>query len=156
MRGEWRAGRWRGVPLYFHWTVLLGLPWLYYRTHSFEATLLSFAAYTALLLLHELGHAAAAKWRGAEVHSIRLLFIHGECRHEEPYYEKDDVIIAWGGVAAQLAVLVVALVAGKLMLAIAFAAYYKASSIFGVFIEINILTMAVNLIPVAPLDGAKA
>ena len=84
MRGSWRLGRWRGVPISLHWTVLIGLPWFYYETRSFAGTATAFVAFFFLILIHELGHAAVARWRGVEVESIRLFFIHGTCSTEEP------------------------------------------------------------------------
>ncbi len=151
-----QLGKWRGIRISVHWTVLIGLPWLYYHTRSASATAISFVAFFFLLLAHELGHAAVALWRNVAVGEIRLLFIHGLCMHDEPYHEKDDVLIAWGGVAAQLVVLVIALGANKLLAILSPFTYQIASPLFQVLTATNILMMIINLIPVAPLDGAKA
>lgn len=156
MRSTWSLGSWRGIPLSLHWTVLLTLPWFYYQTRSAVATAVSFAALSCLLLVHELGHAAVARWRRVEVGSIQLFFLHGLCAHDEPYYEEDDVLIAWGGVAAQFVVLIVAFGAELVLAALAPFAAQLASPVFRVLIDANIVIMAINLIPVAPLDGAKA
>ena len=156
MRSTWRLGRWRGVPITLHWTVLLALPWFYYQTRSFTATAIACVAFFFLLVVHELGHAAVARWRNVAVERIQLYFIHGLCTHDEPYYEEDDVLIAWGGVAAQLVVLVVAFAANLLLPASTPFAYEVAAPLFGVLIQTNLLMMVINLIPVAPLDGAKA
>src|SRR5512138_70718 len=94
----WRIGKWRGIPISLHWTVLFGLPWFYYQGKNVPATAISFTAFLFLLLAHELGHAAVALWRNVEVCEIQLFFIHGLCWHDEPYHEQDDVLIAWGGV----------------------------------------------------------
>jgi Zn-dependent protease len=87
---------------------------------------------------------------------IELRFIHGVCAHEAPYREIDDVLIAWGGVAAQLVVLVVALVADMLLAAASPAARSIAAPFLFVFIGTNVFIIIFNLIPLAPLDGAKA
>jgi hypothetical protein len=100
MRSTWRLGKWRGVPIALHWTVLLGLPWFYFQTRSVTAAAISFVGFLLLLVAHELGHAAVAMWRGVRVRKIQLYFIHGLCTHDEAYHEEDDVLIAWGGVAA--------------------------------------------------------
>ena len=115
MRSSWRLGQWRGVPISAHWTVLIGLPWFYYETRSLAGTAIAFVAFCFLILAHELGHAAVARWRRVEVESIRLFFIHGTCATAEPHYELDDVLIAWGGVAAQFVVLVIAFSAALLI-----------------------------------------
>ncbi|HJY76071.1 MAG TPA: hypothetical protein VKE95_05530 [Burkholderiales bacterium] len=156
MRPTWRLGKWRGIPVLLHWTVFIGLFWFYYKTRSVPATAISFAAFFFLLIAHEFGHAAVARWRGVGVDEIELFFIHGLCRHEEPYYERDDVLIAWGGVAAQFVVMVIAFGTGKLLTTLSPFAYQAATPLFRVFIETNFVMVAFNLIPVAPLDGAKA
>lgn len=156
MRGTWWLGRWRGIPIALHWTVLLGLPWFLYQTRTFTGMLVAFAAFTFLLLAHELGHAAVALWRRVEVVHIRLLFLHGVCAHEAPDYEEDDVLIAWGGVAAQFVVLVIALGVNSLLPTLSPVAYFWAAPALAVLIETNLLIMVLNLIPVAPLDGVKA
>ncbi|HVJ30758.1 MAG TPA: Zn-dependent protease, partial [Gammaproteobacteria bacterium] len=82
MRSSWRLGQWRGVPISLHWTVFIGIPWFYYETRSLAGTAIAFVAFCFLILIHELGHAAVARWRGVEVESIRLFFIHGTCTTE--------------------------------------------------------------------------
>src|SRR5262245_12010070 len=156
MRSNWRLGQWRGVPVSVHWTVLIGIPWSYYETRSLAGTAIAFVAFSFLILIHELGHAAVARWRGVEVESIRLLFIHGTCTTEEPYHELDDVLIAWGGVAAQLVVLVIAFSVDLLLSAFAPLVAWIASPVFRVLIGSNLFIMIVKLIPVAPFDGFKA
>jgi len=156
MRSSWRLGRWRGAPISLHWTVLIAIPWFYYETRTLVDTVAAFVAFFFLILIHELGHAAVARWRGVEVESIRLFFIHGTCSTEEPDYELDDVLIAWGGVAAQFVVLVIAFSADLLLPTVSPLAHGFVSTLLRVLIEINLFLMIVNLIPVAPFDGAKA
>jgi stage IV sporulation protein FB len=156
MRATWRLGKWRGIPIVLHWTVFLGVPWFYYQTRSVAATVVSFAAFFFLLIAHELGHALVARWRNVPVGSIQLFLIHGSCTHDEPYDEEDDVLIAWGGVAAQLVVLVVAAAASLLVTTALPVAHAVTAPLFRVLIQTNLLIMVINLIPVAPLDGAKA
>jgi Zn-dependent protease len=136
--------------------VLLALPWFYYQTRSLAATAISCVAFFFLLVAHELGHAAVARWRSVGVESIQLYFIHGLCTHNEPHSEEDDVLIAWGGVAAQFVVLAAAFGASLLVTASAPLAYSFTAPMFRVLIETNLFMIVVNLLPVAPLDGAKA
>jgi Zn-dependent protease len=156
MRSTWRLGKWRGIPIFLHWTVLLGLLWFYYQTRSLSATLISFAAFTMLLLAHELGHAIVALWRNVRVFKIQLYVIHGICAHDEPYHEEDDVLIAWGGVAAQFVLLVLALLADFLLPIFSPFAHAAMWPLLRVFIDTNLLIIVLNLIPIEPLDGAKA
>ena len=50
-----------------------------------------------------------ARWRKTPVESITLYGIHGETAHGYPRTRGDDIAIAWGGVGAQILVLVVSL-----------------------------------------------
>jgi Zn-dependent protease len=156
MRATWQLYKWRGIPITLHWTVFLGLPWFYYLTRSVADTVISFSALFFLLAAHELGHAIVAMWRRVRVYTIELFLIHGICTHDEPYYEKDDVLISWGGVAAQFVVLVIAIVAELLLASLSPATHQWLSPLLRVLIGTNTVIMIINLIPVAPLDGATA
>lgn len=156
MRSSWRLGQWRGIPISLHWTVFIGIPWFLWQTRSLAGTAIAFFAFFLLLLAHELGHAAVARWRRVEVEHIQLFFLHGHCAHEPPDYELDDVLIAWGGVAAQFIVLVIALGADVLLTTFWPIAPALTSPLLRVFIGTNVLIMIFNLVPVAPFDGAKA
>ncbi|HET7607206.1 MAG TPA: hypothetical protein VFL84_00895 [Gammaproteobacteria bacterium] len=156
MRARWQLGQWRGIPISLHWTVFIGIPWFLWQTRSLVDTGVAFVAFGVLLLLHELGHAAVALSRRVEVHEIQLFFLHGSCAHELPDYELDDVLIAWGGVAAQFVVLVVAFGADVLLAAFSPIAHVLASPLLRVFIATNIFIMIFNLLPIASFDGAKA
>jgi Zn-dependent protease len=156
MRSSWRLGRWRGIPIALHWTVFIGIAWFFYLTRSLLDTVVAFFAFLFLLLIHELGHAAVALRRQVEVDKIQLYFLHGNCAHEYPDHELDDVLIAWGGVAAQFVVLVVALAADALLAAASPFARVMASPLLQVFISTNIFIMIFNLLPIASFDGAKA
>jgi stage IV sporulation protein FB len=156
MRWTWRLGKVGGIPIFLHWTVFIALAWFYYRTRSVGDTAISFVGLFGLLLAHELGHAAVARWRRVEVGWIQLYFLHGVCAHEHPDTEEDDVFIAWGGVAAQLAVLIAAFGVDLVLAAVSPAGHAAAVPLLRVLIDVNLFIMIVNLIPVPPLDGAKA
>lgn len=156
MRTSWRIMQWRGVPIFLNWTVLIGLPWFYYRLGNLVDMAAAFVALLSLLLIHEMGHAAVAKWRQVPVLEIRLFLLHGHCMHEVPEQKSDGVWIAWGGVAAQFALLVIAFAVSKLLEAMAFELYLHAQPVLGVFIATNIFIMLFNLTPLPGLDGTKA
>ncbi len=154
--GYWKLGKWKKIPVFFHWTIFLWLPWYWWTHKNVVDTALTFVAFVALLCIHELGHAIAARSSRVPVYAIRLYLLHGQCEHEEPYYEAEDVFIAWGGVLAQLVVLAVALAALYLSRLLAPYLEYFLAPLFSVFINTNIVIAVINLIPVAPLDGHKA
>ena len=104
-------------------------------------------------MVADCGHALMARRLGYDVLSIRLAFCHGACEHEAPHTEADDVLIAWAGVLAQLAVavplLVIASIFDKQDLGYAGAAV-------GLLGYANLLVALVNLAPARGLDGATA
>lgn len=154
--GLWQLARWKGVPILFHWSLLLGLVWFGLLYRGAVPALLTFAGFFALLLIHELGHAVAAWSRGVRVHEIRLYLLHGLCRHAYPNRERDHVFIAWGGVLAQGVVLVIAVAAKWTLEVTAPDINLLLAPLFRSLILGNMVMIAINLIPVAPLDGHLA
>jgi stage IV sporulation protein FB len=111
------------------------------------------ACYLAILVVHEYGHAFVARALGYEVDSIWLTPLHGWCVYEAPDYEWDEVLVSWGGVAAQLAVAV----------PVAFLALAAWGDDWGYLTPIivvlgyaNLVVVAVNLLPSEDLDGKVA
>jgi stage IV sporulation protein FB len=155
-QGLWQLARWKGVPILMHWSVLLGLVWFGLRYQRLVPALLTFLGFFALLLVHELGHAIAARSRNVPVFGIRLYLLHGLCSHAQPHRERDVVFIAWGGVLAQGCVLVLALVTRLILSSAAPLVQFELSPLFNVLITGNLFMIALNLIPVAPLDGHRA
>src|ERR1700757_3151548 len=94
-----------------HWTVLLAFAWLWVWSRSLVFAAIGLAAFIPLKLLHEFGHAAMARRRGLAVYDITINFLHGETSHAQPRNERDDILIAWSGVAAQAVLLLLAWVA---------------------------------------------
>ena len=157
MRTSWRLVTWRGVPVALDWTVLLALPWFYFLHRDLIDMALAFVAFFALMLVHELGHAAMAKWRKVPVIDIRLFIMHGYCRYAEPDHEADAIWIAWGGVAAQGLLLLLALgISGLLRAQSYYDIHRELLPMLWILIETNILIILLNLVPVPPLDGATA
>jgi hypothetical protein len=153
----WHLGRWFGVPVSMHWTVLLAFPWLWLWTQSVVMALIGLGAYVLLLIVHELGHTMMARWRGLGVHDITLNGLHGETSHDYPRNERDDILIAWSGVGAQAIVLLLALAVTPLLRAggSAWIGYFSAPVLM-VFTLWNMFLMIVALLPIGPMDGHRA
>jgi Zn-dependent protease len=157
MRSSWlQLGRTRvlGARVYVHWSVVAVAGLLAFV--SFKSPIhaaVSIAAYFGVIVIHELGHALMARRLGYAVGAIHIGFLHGRCEFEAPYTERDDVLIAWAGVAAQFAVAVPILI-----IATAFEDYdfgYAAPAI--VFLgHLNVMIALVNLAPAPGLDGGTA
>jgi len=104
--GCWRAFSVAGIPVVFHWSALALLTlfaaaaWWIGSGPATAAVCLS-----ALLLVREIGHACVARRLGYEVFEIRLFPLMGQCRHARAYSGFEEALIGWGGIAAQLLLL---------------------------------------------------
>jgi len=147
--GYLNLGRWRGAVIRLHWSILLGA--VVFGGFRFDPVFL--AGYVGLVLLHEIGHALVV-WRyGHSVTIIEATGFGGTCHWSGNATPFEESAIAWGGVLAQAALL-----AG----AYAWVAWGSppASAAEWTLIQLatstNLWLIAVNLMPVPPLDGAKA
>ena len=111
------------------------------------------ACYYGLILLHEAGHAAMARRLGYAAPDIYLGLIHGLCEVDHPDSLRDDALIAWGGVLAQLAVAVPLVALAQVDGITAQAAWAIPIGVFGYF---SLWMAALNLVPAFGLDGTKA
>jgi stage IV sporulation protein FB len=143
------VGHWKKVPIRVHASTPLGL--LLFSGFQFAPVL--WACLLSLVLVHELGHALVVKSVGATATEIMLTGFGGHCAWVGDVSPLGRAAIASGGVAAQLVLLVVALAAWQLDAvpdtAVAHDALYALTVSNGRLI-------ALNLIPLAPLDGAQA
>jgi len=152
----WQLGTWRRIPVSMHWTVLIAFAWLYLFFWDLLATVIASAAFFALLVAHEFGHVAVLRKRKISVESIELFGIHGRTSHGWAS-ATDEILIAWGGVGAQVVVLLVALAIGyALELFVSPIVWVAAAPILFVFTKLNIFLMVVVLLPIGPFDGHSA
>jgi stage IV sporulation protein FB len=154
--GYWKLVHWKKIPVYAHWTILLWFPWVLIQGMKLVWLFPTFLAFITILLFHEFGHAIAARYTDTKVYAIKLFLMHGECTHETPYYESEDILIAWGGVLGQLLLLVLAVVAQYLLFYFSPMWIFQLSPVFDVLTKTNLIIIAFNLIPVKPLDGVVA
>jgi len=157
MENYWRLGKWAGIPVSLHWTVLLVFPWLFLMLDSVVAAAIGSVAFFGLLVAHEFGHAAIARWRGIYVEDITLYGMHGQTSVGLKRTPLDDVLIAWGGIAAQIVVLILALVASLLLAGTSSLLILTlAGPILLVLTKWNAFLMVVALLPIGPMDGGRA
>jgi Zn-dependent protease len=144
----------RGVRVYAHWSLLLiGTLILLGPFERPAETLAAWIAFFSVILIHECGHMLMAQWKGYDVLAIELYPIHGFVRFQEPWSRYDDALIAWGGVLAQAAV---ALPLVTWVAIFGFTRSDPANVAIGILGYYSLVVALFNLIPVAPLDGAKA
>lgn len=146
-----------GAAVYVHWTawavplVLLAISW-----RRPEVGLIAAASYLLIIVAHEAGHALAARRFDVRATAIHLGFMHGRCSFdaESTYYlEKEELIVAWGGVLAQAAIAAPILVAHALT---GFGDIYPFQFIVKYLGTVNLLIAAFNLLPFPGADGEKA
>lgn len=135
------------APIRIHWSTPLGL-----ALGSFFQWRIAIA--TALLIvLHELGHAAMVVRARARVVRIDVLPFGGRCLWRGNLGPTRRAAVAWGGVLAQLALLLVTV---ALLAAFGFPRAGLLDDLAVTFTLINGLYIFTNLLPVEPLDGAEA
>ena len=147
-RGCLRVGRLKGVPLRLHWTLPIGAVLFCGE----QGGPVAWGAFAALILVHELGHAALVRRYRLHVIDVTLHGAGGECHYSGEPTEMQRTLIAWGGVVAQAMVLVIA--------CLALAPHGPPSptrdALVTAFIDRNLAMILLNLLPFRPLDGGEA
>lgn len=148
------APRLFGAEFRIHWSAWLltgGIAAL--SVHAPLAGLVSILSYFSMILLHECGHALFAARLGYRVHSIELGALHGRCCHETHGHERDEAVIAWGGVLAQFAVAIPIIVLYSLGLFDGIEILKPIPVYLGF---LSALIALLNLAPAPFLDGGRA
>jgi Zn-dependent protease/predicted transcriptional regulator len=165
-RRRWsiRIGRLLGIDVYLHATLFVLLAWIVggnvasglgWRSALGMASLV--AAVFAIVVLHELGHAMAARAFGIRTRDITLYPIGGVARLERiPEQPKQELLIALAGPAVNVG-LAVAFGAASLALygtPVAFDLEPGAPAL-PALTSINVTLAVFNLLPAFPLDGGR-
>jgi stage IV sporulation protein FB len=146
--GYWLLGRWRGAPIKLHFSVVLCLI-LFSR---FRWSPGFFVAYPCLLLAHELGHAVLVQRYGHRLAAVEVTGLGGVCHWSGNAAPLERAIIAWGGVLAQLGVFAATELWLWLLPPTGGFGWQMASA----FTDTNLWLIGINLLPIPPLDGARA
>jgi hypothetical protein len=148
-RGSLTVARLRGIPIRLHWTLPLGA--LVFGGFRFAPGF--WAGFLLLVLFHELGHAALVRAFRLRVEGIDITGFGGLCHWSGRATATERGVIAWGGVLAQ-ALLLAGTVAALFLLGRPRTAF--AAELVSVFTYTNVWLIALNLLPVPPLDGFEA
>lgn len=140
-------GHFGDAPIRVHWS----MPISAYVLCGFGFVPGAWLGFLLLILLHELGHAFLARAFGGHVVSIDAHAVGGSCAWGGDISYKQRAMVAWGGVLAQLAVLITSPLWSKLLPSWSFFQDFAS-----VLTTTNLVLIALNLIPVRPFDGAEA
>jgi Zn-dependent protease len=154
-----------GIPLKVHWTFWVMLAGLFayylYQGASVTAAGMGVALVVAVfgcVVLHELGHAMAARRYGIPTLDITLFPIGGVARLQRiPKKPIEELVIALAGPAVNLVIAIILFrVGGVSFTAESLAATLGGSvGILAILAWINIGLMVFNLIPAFPMDGGR-
>lgn len=165
----WKIGSIRGIPLRIHATfplVLLWAAWEWGRNGSLHTALYGMALVVALfgcVVLHELGHAFVARWRGIVVEEILLLPLGGLAQFRSPLDNpRDEFLVAVAGPLVNLALIgvllpptlvpLVSLTQFGLINALTTPGW---QSLAFYLLLTNALLAGFNLLPIFPMDGGR-
>lgn len=160
-----RLGRIAGIPVFVHWTFWILIAfylWSSYAMHGNLREALTAVAFVLSLfgcvVLHEMGHALAARRYGIETKDITLLPIGGVARLERmPEKPSQELVVALAGPMVNV---LIALILFPFASAAVSIDYRTAEPIvtrpflvnlFGA----NVLLVLFNLIPAFPMDGGR-
>jgi len=161
MKWSWRLGRAAGVDVYLHFTFLLLLGWEFFSraVHGdFAGAVWQGLVFNLVLfgtvVLHELGHALAARHYGIGTADITLLPIGGVARLlASPDTPKEELVIALAGPAVN--VMLAGLIFAALQLAPGLAGLGVVGAVIVRWLHINVALLVFNLIPAFPMDGGR-
>lgn len=141
-------GQIKDIPIYIHWSAPFGAMCI----SGLKFLPLMWLAYLLLILIHELGHAAALKYCRYQVTKVTMDGLGGKCHWIGSATWKETLLISSGGILAQLVVLAVGIAYMIIMSPIPLSSDYLLQ-VLNVATLINILLIAFNLLPIQTLDG---
>jgi ATP-dependent Clp protease adapter protein ClpS len=105
-----------GIPVYVHWSCFLGGLMLS-AAGAFRTKLMLplMVGYLLLVLIHEAGHAVAARWLGVHVFAIRMKGLGGTCSMEVAPGARATLIVFSAGLVAQIVLFTVTVLAQQLL-----------------------------------------
>jgi Zn-dependent protease len=157
-----RIGTAFGIGIYLHWTVVFLPLWIVVSASGTEGPGIPFllvftSALVACLILHELGHALAARLFGIGTRDITMYPIGGVARlermSEKPW---EEMLIAIAGPAVNV---VIAMVLGAAALVLFTANPQLFETVPGKFLGLmvlaNVVLVVFNMLPAFPMDGGR-
>lgn len=163
MRGSMRIATLAGIGVYVHWTFALLILWvLYIYGGGGPIVIVEGIAFVlaifACVVLHELGHALAARRFGVGTRDITLLPIGGVARLQRmPEAPVEELVVAVAGPAVNVAI--AGAIALVLLVTAGIPTIDMLTRIDGGFLgrlaAVNLFLVVFNLIPAFPMDGGR-
>ncbi|HWA83794.1 MAG TPA: site-2 protease family protein [Fimbriimonadaceae bacterium] len=161
MKWSLRIGRIAGIDIYVHATFAILLVWLVaveYLNHQSTRSILSAMAFMLLIfliiVLHELGHALAARRYGIETERITLWPIGGVASlNRIPEDPKQELVVAFAGPLVNFAIsagIFIGFLVSHTLYSV-----LDAGNILGQLFWVNIFLAFFNLLPAFPMDGGR-
>lgn len=165
MKWAWRIGRFAGIDVFVHATFLLLVVWVYLENqqsggsfNSFLHSLLFLLTVFAIIVMHEFGHALAARRYGIRTRDITLLPIGGVARLERmPEEPRQELVVALAGPAVNLAIVILlTLVLTPAALLGSLREMHLPGGAFLLrLLWVNVWLIVFNMIPAFPMDGGR-
>jgi Zn-dependent protease/predicted transcriptional regulator len=165
MRWSWKIGEWAGIGVYLHATFVMLIGFLVISNLMAGASLAGalsgvgfMLALFACVLLHEFGHALAARRYGIPTKDITLLPIGGLARLEKmPDKPQQELVVALAGPLVNVIIAAALLVV--LVMTNGLEPLTNLTVTQGSFLErllvVNVVLVLFNLIPAFPMDGGR-
>ena len=165
MKWSWKIGEIAGIGVFVHATFLILVVWIglsYWQSERSIAAVIEGVGFILALfgcvVLHELGHALAARRYGIATRDITLLPIGGVARLERmPEDPKQEIVVAIAGplvnVVIAAAIYVGLFISGNVI------SSEQVTIVGGSFLVslmlVNVILVLFNLIPAFPMDGGR-
>lgn len=151
LRGSWQVAGPLGIPMLLNWSIPLGvIPMAMFVGFSIIPLLYCVVGYVLLILVHELGHAVAAKLVGLKVFAIEVSALGGLCWFQRTPVTAKALFVASGGVLAQIVLFVCVL---PVAMSRSLDPSHFVNCLLLVFTVYNLLMLLLNLIPIKDRRG---
>lgn len=154
---SWKIGRLLGIDLHVHSTFVLLLGWIGLNSLAYSDPVLIGLSWLlplilfSIVVMHELGHALAARRFGMATRDITLYPIGGIARLQSaPVTPNQEMLVAAAGPAVNFGLAALTLAAAPLLSSSPILAYLG-----GQFFMFNLGLGLFNLLPAFPMDGGR-
>lgn len=135
------------IPVYLHWTLLFLIPMALTAANPLNSAICIFVAFLSVLL-HEFGHALAAKHVGYKVPSITLMILGGVANiRSYSATPLKDLFVTIMGPLVTLAIFILSLLEFR------FSPFFK--DFTSTICLINLSLFIFNMLPIHPMDGGR-